>query len=123
MFLVFLISWFASLNSGIHTINAKDSKKDQNTGILEIPTINADIPLSKTGNQPKQLKVCLGARVILATNVDTADKLINGSSGQIKHMWGMYQNSLQDQETIYVKFDDLNAGNSKKNHNLSGELR
>ena len=83
MFLVFLISWFASLNPEIHTVNVKDSKKDQNTGILEIPTINADIPLSKTGNQPKQLKVCLGARVILATNVDTADKLINGSSGQI----------------------------------------
>ena len=35
----------------------------------------------------------------------------------------MYPNLLQDQGTVYVKFDDLNAGNSKKNHNLSGGLR
>ena len=35
----------------------------------------------------------------------------------------MYPNSLLDHGTIYVKFDDLNAGNSKKNHNLSGEQK
>ena len=54
----------------IHTITAR-LKKDRNTGMLEIPTINADVPLNKTGNLPKQLKICLGTRVMLTTNVDT----------------------------------------------------
>ena len=76
----------------------------------------------KTGNLPKQLKVCLGARVMLINNVDTAHKLINGSCSQIKHMQGMYPNPL-DHGTIYVKFDDPNAGNSKKNCSVPGELK
>ena len=66
----------ASINSEIYAINAKNSKKDRNTGILEIPTISADVPLNKTINLPRQLKVCLGARVMITTNTDTAGKLI-----------------------------------------------
>ena len=104
------------------TQSMQNSRKDRNTGILEIPTINADVPLNKTGNLPKLLKVCLGTRVMLTTNVDTADKLINGSCGQIKQMQVKYPNLL-DQRTIYVKFDEPHAGNSKKNRNLPGELK
>ena len=87
------------LNSEIYTISAKNSKKDQNTGILEIATINVNVTSNKTGNLPKQLKLCLGAKLMLTINVDTADKLINGSCGQIEHVRGMYPNLL-DQGTI-----------------------
>ena len=83
---------------------------------MEIPTINADVSLNKTGNLPKQL-ICLVARVMVTTNANAAYKLINGACGQ-----GMYQNPLH-QGSIYVKFDDPSAANSKNNRNFSGELK
>lgn len=79
----------ANLNSVIYTINAKNSVKDWNTGILERFTINADVPVNKIGTLPKQLKVWLGAKVMLLTNVDNADRVINGLGGQTILMQGM----------------------------------
>ena len=89
---------------------------------MEVTTINADVSLSKTRNLPKQLKVSLDARVIITTNIDTAEKLIYESCGQIKRIRVMYLNPL-DQSTIYLKCNDPNPGNSKKRGNLPGELK
>ena len=110
------------LNPEMYTINTKDSKKDWNTRNLEVTTINADVSLSKTRNLPKQLKVSLDARVMITTNIDTAEKLIYESCGQIKRIRVMYLNPL-DQSTIYLKCNDPNPGNSKKRGNLPGELK
>lgn len=56
---------------------------------MERFTINADVPVNKIGTLPKQLKVWLGAKVMLLTNVDNADRVINGLGGQTILMQGM----------------------------------
>ena len=76
----------SSLDSEIHVIDAKNSKRDRETGIFEIPDIPHNIALHITGNLPGQLKICVGARVMLTYNMNTSDKLINGSGGEIKHI-------------------------------------
>ena len=95
-------------------IKAQDSNKDIDTdmGSISIPD---NIGLSQTANLPAKLKLCVGARVMLTDNVSVSDRLINGSLGTIKHL---DRRSKPLCSTIYVKFDDLKAGNSLKDKRL-----
>ena len=52
---------------------------------------------------------------MLTDNVSVSDRLINGSLGTIKHL---DRRSKPLCSTIYVKFDDLKAGNSLKDKRL-----
>ena len=88
--------------------------------VILVKTINIDdnLPISYTGNQAKYFKICVGATVTLTINVDIGDQLINGSIGTV-----MYMNNVATNEVakgIYVKFDDVNAGNSYEDNRLCG---
>ena len=65
---------------------------------------------SKTHGLAYELTLKPGARVMLTSNLDIADKLINGQIGTISHI--TWNNGKV--ETVYVRFDDINAGQNKK---------
>ena len=95
-------------------IKAQDSNKDIDTNLCCI-SIPDNIGLSQTANLPAKLKLCVGARVMLTDNVSVSDRLINGSLGTIKQL---DRRSKPLCSTIYVKFNDLKAGNSLKDRRL-----
>lgn len=53
-----------------------------------------------------ELDIKIGARVMLVTNIDIEDRLINGQLGTIIHI--VLRNERV--EVVYVKFDDEKAG-------------
>ena len=71
-------------------------------------SIRNNIGLSQTANLPAKLKLCVGARVILADNIRVSDRLINDSIGTVR--WEIKATC----STIQVKFDDPKVGNSLK---------
>ena len=109
-----------SLGATIYTFNAKDSGKDTQTRIKKI-SVDKSKSLSDTGNLPTELKICVGSRFMLTLNIDVNEQLVNGQLGTVKHITYNPRNPLLS--TIYVKFVDENAGKSKKNRRLRGELK
>ena len=57
---------------------------------------------------------------MLTDNISVSVRLINGSIGTVKHL---DRRSKPLCNTIYVKFDDLKAGNSLKDIGFCGELK
>ena len=113
-------SCIEKLNSKVFVIKSEDSARDFDTGTYSI-SLPKTASLNQTGNLPSQLKVCVGARLMLTDNVSIADKLINGSIGTIKKLH--FNPNYPLRGVIYVKFDDPNAGNLLKNNRLPGELK
>ena len=117
---VFLNNYLAGKENEVFIIKAEDTKKDLETG-----TCSFSIPdytgLNRTGNLPAKLKLCVGARIMLTDNISVSDRLINGSIGTVKHLEVRPNKPLLG--TIYVKFDDPDAGNSLKDRRLRGELK
>ena len=66
----------------IFTIDSKDSTTDCHAGVHKI-NIDDNLPISYTGNLAKQLKICVGAKVMLTINIDIGDRLLNGSLGTV----------------------------------------
>ena len=89
------------LDSEIVVFKAQD-KKDTETNTCSI-AIPDNISLSQAGILRAELKLCVGAGIILTDNIIVFDRLINGSIGTVKHL-DIRLNSLCS--TIYVKFDD-----------------
>ena len=58
---------------------------------------------SKTGGLHGTLKLAVGARVMLTTNVDVSDRLVNGVRGEVVHIT---TNKSSEVTTILVKFDN-----------------
>ena len=101
-----------ALGSEVFTIQAKDSVKDEATKRCDIE-VDKSQNIRFTGNLPGVVKVCEGARIIIKTNLDVEDNLVNGSIGIIKYLSGR-GNLLNGK--IYVKFDDPLAGNQRKSN-------
>ena len=68
---------------------------------------------SDTGGLASDLKLKVGARIMLISNIDIDDRLINGQLGTITH----YQSNNGRVEIIYIKFDDAKAGQMKQARN------
>ena len=111
-----------SLGETVYTFNAKDSGKDTQTRIKTI-TIDKSKSLSDTGNLPTELKICVGARFMLTVNLDVNEHLVNGLLGTVKHI--TYNSRYPLLSRMFVKFDDENAGKSRKKENRKyrGELK
>ena len=114
------IQTMESLGETVYTFNAKDSGRDTQTRIKTI-TIDKLKSLSDTGNLPTELKVCVGSRFMLTINLDVNEHLVNGQLGTVKHK--TYNNRHPLLSTIFVKFDDEDAGKSRKNRKYRGELK
>ena len=73
-----------------------------------------NMSLSQTKGLIFHLKVKIGARTMLTSNVDLSDNLNNGQIGTIMHIH--YKN--EKVEAIFIKFDDPKAGLKKKQSQL-----
>ncbi|RUA05461.1 MAG: hypothetical protein DSY43_04560, partial [Gammaproteobacteria bacterium] len=79
---------------------------------------------SDTGGLDFEILVKETARVMLTSNIDITDRLINGQMGTIVHI-DMNENT-QKPSIIYIKFDDNKAGNTlidKCTNNFAKENR
>ena len=63
---------------------------------------------SETGRLDFEVRVKVGARVMLTTNIDVADRLINGQMGTVLKI-GVNE-ITQKPSIVYIKFDDTKAG-------------
>ena len=84
-------------------------------------SLNKHVPINKTAGLTKELTICVGARVMLTTNKDVEDKLINGSTGIVKHIQGLRNNKPSG--VIFVQFDNPLSGSKLKDPRLRGELK
>ena len=84
-------------------------------------TLDKNVPINETSGLPKELTLCVGARVMLTINKDVEDKLVNGSTGIVRYIQGIRNNKPSG--VIFVQFDNPSAGNKLKNSTYRGELK
>lgn len=102
-----------NLNTKIYTINAQDSRRDNDTNNYNLSISNI-MPLCNNGNLPPKLNICIGAKIMLTDNINMSDRLINGSTGTAERIHMANQSKLLN-GIIYVLFDDPFVGESLKN--------
>ena len=90
--------------SNIITLTATDKEKDVETG--QATVIFSD-KIADTGGMSKTLKIAIGARVMLTSNINVSDGLVNGVFGTVLAFDG---DSGSNISTIYVDFDNKEIG-------------
>ena len=66
----------------LYTFCAIDSKGDTKTGATQV-NIDLILPITKTGDLPSCLKICVDASVMLTYNKNQYDRFFNGSIGAV----------------------------------------
>ena len=96
-----------SLPTALVSIHAEDDipKNCRNADIIEAQNRRQ----SETGGLALLLELKVNARVMITSNIDLSDRLINGQVGTVKH-FKIKQNKVT---TIYLKLDDDKAGLKK----------
>lgn len=109
----------------LKNLNSLDGEFQVIKSINDHPTIRDYVPpIGKNGTVGEtpfmaELQLKKEARVMLVYNIDTADLLCNGAKGTVK---GWVNNSKGNITTVFVKFDDEEAGvQCRKNYTFSNE--
>ncbi|CAB4007412.1 ATP-dependent DNA helicase PIF1 [Paramuricea clavata] len=76
---------------------------------------------SETGGLDTKILIKENARIMLTTNVDISDRLINGQLGTVIRVY--VDNVSNKPSTVFVKFDDCNAGISAIQNSSSSFAR
>ena len=92
---------------------AHDSKKDNMTNLANI---NIPDKPSSTGNLAKELKIKVGARVMIKTNIDVSDGLTNGVMGTIVNI--VKDEDEVNVKVILVKCDNSDVGQGARSQSL-----
>ena len=98
------------LPGDIVTSIATDSRKDTSTNLANVAF--SDKP-RETGNLRHTLRIKVGAKVMLTTNVDVSDGLTNGSMGVVSKI--ICDNSTAKIKTVLVRFNDDSVGINARN--------
>ena len=70
----------STLSTPLHTMVAKDTKPD-NSPLPD--SFNLPDNPALTGGLSKELKLCIGARIMISKNIDVTDGLVNGTQGTV----------------------------------------
>ena len=88
------------------TIRSFEDGKDS-TGLIDLTKIKTQKTRNETGGLERELIVAVGARVMMTMNVDTADGLVNGVTGEVV---AIKRNDANKVSVILVKFDNDKVG-------------
>ena len=88
------------------TIRSFEDGKDS-TGLIDLKKMKTPKTRNETGGLERELIVAVGARVMMTMNVDTADGLVNGVTGEVV---AIKRNDTDKVSVILVKFDNIKVG-------------
>ena len=95
-----------NLPGELYTIEAADKIPDSCKYPLALIEAAQNQKPTNTGGLAKVLKLKIGAKVMLTVNIDIQDRLINGQTGNIRHI----EFAEGTVHKVYVKFSDEQAG-------------
>lgn len=103
-----VLQYFEKKGTNIYTITAQDQLIDatRNLGDKNVDSVIPD-DINKTGGLPKILKIFVGAKVMLRSNIDVAKGLVNGNMGIITEIiWPHFRHDqVYDSDIPSVRID------------------
>jgi len=102
--------------------NARDESREPATYGQKLPDAAISTDSNNTGGLLHTIKLAIGSRVMLRSNLKVNEGLVNGSMGIVREFqWpALRKDQLEDGELskkIFVQFDDPTIGNSLKESN------
>ena len=92
-------------------------KKDNLSNIADVVMPNKP---SETGNLRKILEVKIGTRIMITTNIDVGDSLMNGAMGLVTNI--VTNQDTSNIEAILVQFDHESIGQDAKRRSMSKHI-